>query len=166
MKTRSLFRDYFIIWVLLGGVILGAALFAIFSLAVLSLRPSPPVTAGVATPVMTLIAAPTLTPVAAIPTSMLPTPTGENTAVPQGGEIVVGMYVKITGTSGDGLRLRSGPGTGSPMLFLGMDEEVFLVKDGPRDANNLTWWYLQAPYDDKRSGWAASQYLAVIKPSP
>jgi hypothetical protein len=167
MKTRSLFRDYFVVWVLLGGVFLGAALFAIFSLVVFSMRPSAPASTGMTTPVVTIIEAPTLTPMAAIPTGIPPTPKGEKTAIPQaGGEITVGMYVKITGTSGEGLRLRSGPGTQSSMLFLGMDEEVFLVKDGPREANDLTWWYLQAPYDEKRSGWAASKYLAVIRVSP
>jgi hypothetical protein len=167
MKTKSLFRDYFVVWVLLGGLILGAALFAIFGLLVFSMRPTPADSAGVTTPVVTVIAAPTLTLMAAIPTEIQPTPKSETTATPRiGGEIAVGMYVKITGTSGEGLRIRSGPGTQSSMLFLGMDEEVFLVKDGPRDANDLTWWYLQAPYDEKRSGWAASKYLVVIKVSP
>jgi hypothetical protein len=89
------------------------------------------------------------------------------TAVPvlEGG-IGVGMYVQITGTDGQGLRLRAGPGVGEAALFLGMDAEVFEVRDGPRNVDGYTWWYLTAPYDEKRSGWAAANYLTVVSERP
>jgi uncharacterized protein YraI len=75
--------------------------------------------------------------------------------------------VQISGTEGSGLRLRSGPGTGNPPRFLGMDSEVFSVKDGPKFADGFTWWFLEADYDATRSGWAASQYLTVVaNPTP
>ena len=53
----------------------------------------------------------------------------------------------------------------SDQLFLGYDAEVFVVKDGPRQADGYTWYYLVAPYDDTRAGWAASNFLNII-PAP
>ena len=41
----------------------------------------------------------------------------------------------------------------------------FLVTDGPQQVDGHTWWYLTAPYDQTRSGWAVQDYLSVI-PSP
>jgi hypothetical protein len=78
------------------------------------------------------------------------------------GGISIGSYVQISGTDGAGLRLRSGPGTTNPQRFLGMDAEVFQVKEGPKTADGFTWWYLEAPYDPQRTGWAASEYLKVV----
>lgn len=111
-----------------------------------------------------------------LPTSalvVLPAPT--NTPVPTatavGGEIgaiidpsgiTAGIYVQITGTDGSGLNIRSGAGVNYSPNFLANDAEVFLVKEGPIEADGFLWWYLEAPYDDKRNGWAASQYLSVI----
>jgi hypothetical protein len=78
--------------------------------------------------------------------------------------IVLGSYVQITGTDGDGLRLRSAPGLTSEQLFLGEDAEVFQVRDGPQEANGYIWWYIVAPYDESRSGWAAANFLSVVPP--
>jgi hypothetical protein len=77
------------------------------------------------------------------------------------------MYVQISSTGGSGLRLHAEPGTSSKALFLGMESEVYLVQDGPQQKDGFTWYYLVAPYDKSRSGWAASNYLVVIqKPNP
>jgi hypothetical protein len=63
------------------------------------------------------------------------------------------------------LRIRSDPGlTGEP-VFLGFDSEVFIVEDGPREVDGYVWWYLVAPYDDTRAGWAAADFLSYV-PSP
>ncbi len=77
-------------------------------------------------------------------------------------EIIIGSFVQISGTDQEGLRLRAGPGTGYNQLFLGMESEVFEVKDGPVASDGYAWWYLIAPYDKKRNGWAASDYLVRI----
>ena len=121
-----------------------------------------------ATQVFTVIPAPSITPVIVMPTvAVPPNVTVVPTPAPPG-EMGIGAYVQISGTGGDGLRLRSGPGKSNPPLFLGAESEVFLVKDGPKDADGFTWWYLAAPYDDNRKGWAVENYLSVItdKPTP
>lgn len=93
---------------------------------------------------------------------LMPTPTEEPLIEKDG--ISVGAYVQIVNTDGMGLRIRSGPGTDYPPRFLGMDVEGFEVKDGPKEADGFTWWYLVSPYDVTRSGWAASAFLSVIEP--
>jgi hypothetical protein len=121
---------------------------------------SRPAAAALSPAVVTLIPGPTSTPL--IPptatVSLLPVPTA--TALPN--QIAIGGYVKIDGTDGLGLRLRNAPGLQSELLFLGNDSEVFKVKDGPVQADDLTWWYLEAPYDITRVGWAAADYLSVV----
>ncbi|MDR3574786.1 MAG: hypothetical protein P4L50_13050 [Anaerolineaceae bacterium] len=76
--------------------------------------------------------------------------------------ISLGVFVQIQGTGQDGLRIRSGPGTSQTTNFLGMDSEVFKVKDGPVQSDGFTWWFLVAPYDQNRNGWAASNYLTIV----
>ncbi|NOY98253.1 MAG: hypothetical protein GXP40_03475 [Chloroflexi bacterium] len=150
-----------------GWVILGAFGVAII-LVVLSLigfgRTAPDATEiGFKPAELTIIPGPTSTP------RVTPTPTPDpamvGTVTPEPGTIAVGGYVQIAGTDGDGLRLRATAGLDGEPLFLGYDAEVFQVRDGPQIADNYTWWYLVAPYDETRAGWAASDFLEAI-PSP
>jgi hypothetical protein len=144
------------------AVLVGLLYFAIqYSFPAVSKPPS-------ATQMFTEIPAPTVTPIIVIPTVQVPpNVTIVPTPAPPG-EMGIGAYVQISGTGGDGLRLRAGPGTSNPPLFLGSESEVFLVTDGPKNGDGFTWWYLAAPYDDKRKGWAVQNYLSVItdKPTP
>ena len=71
--------------------------------------------------------------------------------------------MQITGTGGDGLRLRTEPGLNADVRILGAEAEVFLVQDGPRQVDGYTWWDLVGPYDSTRRGWAVSNYLAVVQ---
>jgi hypothetical protein len=141
---------------MLGAILVAGGLMLLTALVVF-LSPVPADSAPDPSLSMTVIPAPTLTPtsprVAATPTA---------TQAPSIGGISVGSYVQITGTDGEGLRLRSGPGTDHPPRLLGMDAELFLVKDGPQQANEFIWWFLEAPYDPERSGWAAAPYLTVV----
>jgi len=156
MDARQLFNR----WVILGALILAGllTLITVISIGWTNTPQSPDV--GFAPADLTVIPAPTITPnvtatVTPDPFAPSPTPTG----------IAVGTYAQITGTNGEGLRIRSEPGlTGEP-VFLGFDTEVFLVQDGPREADGYIWWYLVAPYDENRAGWAASDYLTYI-PAP
>lgn len=71
-------------------------------------------------------------------------------------------FVKIQGTGGAGLRIRSEPGTDSEIKFLANESEVFLVIGGPETVDGLIWWKLATPYDENRQGWAAADYLVAI----
>ena len=124
----------------------------------------PPAAGGNLLAELTVIPAPSGTPIPApTPTwdPSIPTPT----SVTLPGQIAIGSYVQIKGTEGQGLHIRSSPGLDSDQLFLGYDAEVFLVKDGPRQADGYTWYYLVAPYDNTRAGWAASNFLNIV-PAP
>lgn len=124
---------------------------------VLFFSPLPAPSADGQVSALTIIPAPTFTPT---PTQVLVTPTPTPPETIDG--ISIGSYVQISGTEGSGLRLRSGPGTSNPPRFLGMESEMFQVIDGPKQSDGFTWWYLEAPYDPGRSGWAASSFLSVV----
>jgi hypothetical protein len=109
---------------------------------------------------LTMIPAPTHTPNA---TSIPADPNATPTLAPN--TMGIGGYVQINGTDGEGLRIRSAPGLTSDTVFFGGESEVFVVRDGPKTADNYTWWYLVAPYDETRAGWAAADFLSVV-PSP
>ncbi len=110
----------------------------------------------------------TYAPTATLPSST-PTMEADLTASPQvpspsdKGAIALGAYVQISGTGGDGLRLRAGPDLESAILLIGSEAEVFLVADGPIDADGYTWWYLVGPYDESRAGWAVANFLVVVQ---
>ncbi len=110
---------------------------------------------------LVVILAPTSTPTVLTPTPNL---TATQSALSING-ISIGAYVQIIGTEGKGLRLRAEPGLNSPLLFVGMEEEVFEVCDGPVESDGYFWWYLSAPYDETRSGWAVSDYLVPVSNS-
>ena len=158
MDLRPYLNRYVII-----GTLTVAAILLIVTLVIIgwtSPRFSPDV--GFAPADLTMIPAPTHTPkVTVVPTNdpLIATPTlAANT-------IGIGGYVQITGTEGQGLRIRLSAGLNAETVFRGEESEVFLIKDGPQTADGYTWWYLVAPYDETRAGWSAADFLAVV-PSP
>jgi hypothetical protein len=167
MKTTGILR-YVTIWTALGAIAFLALLLAIWGVLLRSL--ASPAVQSEPTAVVKFITAPTSTPI--IQATLAPTATatlsgsGQLSTPGANEQIKIGDYVQITGTGGDGLRIRSGAGTDNPPLFLGMESEVFQVIDGPKDADGFKWWNLAAPYDDTRKGWAASNYLLVIAKRP
>lgn len=147
-------------WVILGAILLAGLLVLItaVSIGLTSARQNDEV--GFVPADLTMIPAPTSTssaPATATVDPFAPTP------APTG--IAIGNYVQIAGTNGEGLRIRAEPGLGGEPQFLGYDEEVFIVQDGPRQVDGFTWWYLVAPYDQTRVGWAAADFLSYI-PAP
>lgn len=162
MKSRNS-NPKISLWIIPAGLLIGLLLFGAVFAAVRFMRPGKGLAQAI-TPVMTVIYAPTSTPV--VPTvAATPSATPGGTGPTVGG-VGVGMYVQISGTEGNGLRLRKDPGTGADILFLGYESEVFKVTDGPVDMDGYTWWHLTAPYDENRNGWAASNYLTVIEVKP
>ena len=122
--------------------------------------PPPPAPAGV-----TVIPLPAATATLPPPPTTSPTRTLEAPLPPSPppGEIAAGALVQIRGTGGEGLRLRDHPGLDGEVQYLGLEAEVFRVQDGPQEADGYTWWYLVAPYDATKQGWAASNYLLVVQ---
>jgi hypothetical protein len=146
--------------VILGAILIAGLLLLITALSIGFDTTPRSSDVGFAPANLTVIAAPTVT------SNSPPTPTIDPfapTPVPTG--IAIGNYVQISGTDGEGLRIRSEPGLNSESAFLGFDSEVFIVQDGPVVLDGYVWWYLVAPYDETRTGWAAADFLSYI-PSP
>ena len=144
--------------VLLATVIVGAVLLCSSLMYILFARPAAAHLdiAGI-TSVLTVIPAPTSTPspVPPSPTPLPPTPRPTYTPAP--GQIAIGVYVQPS-TGGEGLRVHTGPALATD-FFIALDSEVFLITDGPQQADDYTWWYLTGPY---RSGWAVEDYLTAV----
>lgn len=147
------------IWTVLGALAVAACLLLITLISIGWTRPHLTGDVGFVPADLTILAPPTAT------AAPQPTATPAGTLTPPPNQIAVGAYVQITGTEGAGLRIRSAPGLNSDTVFRGEEAETFQVKDGPQQTDGYTWWYLVAPYDDTRAGWAAADFLAVV-PSP
>lgn len=125
------------------------------------------------TPIFVVITAtPTLGPapggtIPANPSPLPPpgeTPTAETTpTVEPTGEITVGSTIMVSGTGGDGLAVRQGPGREYAFIFVANDGETFLVQDGPREADGYVWWYIVDPNNPDRFGWAVADYMQVVQ---
>lgn len=148
-------KDVFNPWVIAGSVLIASILLAVSFLAAGQLTPSDQsVYSGEA--VLTVIPIPTYTP------TPLPTqpdfPVATPTIVPAVG-IHVDGYVQISGTEGEGLRLRRDPSLNGQIEYLGLEGEIFLVIGGPEERDGYLWWQLEAPLNATLTGWAVSNYL-------
>ena len=162
MDVRGFLRAILNLWVIAGAVVFAGILFALVVLGVWLTRPGPGL-AVPSTPIVIVIPAPTATILIPSSTPETATLTPEVPAPPPPGELAVGAYVQITGTGGSGLRIRSDPSLQGQVRFLALEAEVFQVSDGPREADGYTWWYLVAPAEKNRQGWAASNFLSVVQ---
>jgi len=156
MNARQLFNK----WVILGALLLAGFLLLITAISIGLTASRQASEVGFAPADLTIIPASTST------SSAPPTPTIDPFASPTPlAGVAVGNYVQITGTEGQGLRIRKAPGLDGEFEFLAYDAEVFVVQDGPREVDGYVWWYLVAPYDDTRVGWAAADFLTYV-PAP
>jgi hypothetical protein len=156
MNARQLFNK----WVILGALFLAGFLLLVTALSIGLTAAHQSSEVGFAPADVTMIPASTST------SSAPPTPTIDPFASPTSpAGIAVGNYVQITGTEGQGLRIRKAPGLDGEFEFLAYDSEVFVVQDGPREVDGYVWWNLVAPYDDTRVGWAAADFLTYV-PAP
>jgi hypothetical protein len=158
MNQKNLFN----IWTILGSFACASFLLIATWIGIQWSRPHPTSTAGLAAADLTIIPLPSATVPVLTPT-IDPNLAASLTAQPN--QIALNIYVQISGTGTDGLRIRSAPGLNSDTVFRGEESETFIVKDGPQQADGYTWWYVVAPYDSSRAGWAAANFLAVV-PSP
>jgi len=155
-------KPYLNRWVVLGAISVAGILLLITLISIGWMSPRFSPTVGFVPADLTIIPASSSTP------QFVATPTVDpliGTPTLQANTIGIGGYVQITGTEGDGLRIRAAAGLNADTVFRGDESEVFVVKDGPKDVDGHTWWYLVAPYDDTRAGWAVADFLAIV-PSP
>ncbi len=88
-------------------------------------------------------------------------PAVEFTATPM--TIIVGRQVRVIDVGAQQLNVRDAPGvTGSTVVFRAEEESTFNVIGGPQQADGLTWWQIEDPFNLTRTGWAASNYLQAI----
>jgi hypothetical protein len=142
------------------ALILGGGLFAVLLFLINFTRPSrAPV--GAVTAALTVI--PSFSSTATPTVEEIDSPdVPAETATLEAGVMGIGAFVQVSGTDGDGLRLRQGPGLDYEMQFLGLDGELFLIGDGPVEADGYTWWFVIGSYDETRQGWAAADFLTLI----
>ncbi len=148
-------------WLLMGVVVGG-----VIGLAALLVPPmlAPPPAAP--PPVLTVVPAPSATPITptrtATPTPLAPTetPFAQN---PVDGDISVGDLVEVSGTAGKGLRLRAEAGLSAPVNVLALEHEVFEVREGPSETDGYVWWFLVNPYNDAKQGWAVASFLSPLE---
>jgi hypothetical protein len=153
MELRNLLRACFTPAVLIGTLVIAILLLTSVFLFVGWIRPGP-VPGDVGTAVVKMIQAPTDTQQPTeVPVVNTPTPQ------PVDGQIALGSSVQISGTGGDGLRLRYSPGLESKVRLLGAEGEVYQVLDGPEEVDNYTWWYLESSQDPSRRGWGVAEFL-------
>ena len=150
-------RSIFSLRVVLAGFILATALFA-GTLAILWITQPEAAPPQSVTAILNITPGPTatqVTPTAAATSTTTPTPLAA-------GELAIGVYTQVSGTGGEGLRLRAAAGLNEKILLLGSEGEIYLIKDGPRNADGYTWWLLVDPDDAARQGWAVTDYLSVV----
>lgn len=151
--------QFFNKWVILGALGFAGFLALVTAIAIGLTSASSASGVGFVPADLTVIPAPTGT------SGAPPTPTIDPFASPTPpAGIAIGNYVQITGTEGQGLRIRAEPGLDGAFQFLAYDAEVFLIQDGPREVDGYVWWHLIAPYDETRVGWAAADFLTYIPP--
>lgn len=76
------------------------------------------------------------------------------------GEIQIGGYVQVSGTGGQRLRARSGPGKSNEVVTR-FDEGIqVLVLEGPVEADGYAWWAVRG---DQGEGWCAGRWLVPVR---
>lgn len=165
MQNPSFWKRKGCLWAL-AGTMVGFAAFMILTLAGFFTRAAN-LTQTQEDPVLVVFERPTSTPTARASETTTPkteqvsSPTPPLPSAP--GQFSIGALVQVFGTGGDGLRLRSQPGLDAEIEFLGLENEVFEINEGPVEADGYQWWYLSNPYDASKVGWAVANYLRSVQ---
>ena len=159
----SWLREHITPWVVVGAISIAGILLASSFLYLWFSKP-PTLMVNAPTALMTVIPPPTPTiPITTVTPDIWSTPTPTITSTSSPLVIRIDGYVQIVDTGGSGLNLRTAPGLSENINYLGLEAEVFIVQDGPRTVDDFTWWFLVAPFNQSRNGWAVADYLAVIQ---
>lgn len=149
-------------WVILGALVIACILTTI-SLGIYTLSSRGRNAGAPSTAVLAVIPAATITPTGESAQGEVPGSAEQTPPSPPPGELAVGAYVQVTGTGGDGLRMRDKPGLDGKILFVASESEVFEVAKGSVEMDGYSWWRLVGPFDDTRQGWAVANYLEVVQ---
>jgi hypothetical protein len=71
--------------------------------------------------------------------------------------LTIGDTATVCCTDGTGLRMRSGAGTGHPVVKMLPEDKIVEIVGGPQEATGYTWWQIRD--DVGTSGWAADDFL-------
>ena len=156
-KQETIFNRISIPGVIVGSVVIGGGLILFLMLLINWNRPYQEQSERV-TAALTVIPAPSATVTAITTSEEFPIGSPASDLLPLD-DLRIGTFVKVSGTEGAGLRLRNEPGLESEPLYLGLEDEIFKIEDGPIEMDGYQWWYLTAPFDSSRNGWAVSIYL-------
>lgn len=161
----KILRNLLNIKVILGAIVFAIGVFAVL-VGILWTSRAKSITQVPSTAILNIIEAPTGTPLGQITTpTVMPTatPTLSQEIPPASSNITIGNYVQVAGTGGEGLRLHNTAGVASKVNYIAIESELFLVKDGPIDADGYIWWDLQDPYTENAVGWGVANYLIVVQ---
>jgi hypothetical protein len=78
-------------------------------------------------------------------------------------EVSIGRYVRVAGTEGLGLSLRSGPGESYVRMDVALEGEVFVVVEGPSVIAGSPWFKIRDPDNVEREWWAVGNYLQPVE---
>jgi len=158
-KQETIFNRISILGVIVGSVVIGGGLILFLMLLINWNRPYQE-QSGKVTAALTIIPAPSATVTAITNSEEFPIGSPDPDLLPLD-DLRIGTFVKVSGTEGAGLRLRSEPGLDSESQYLGLEDEIFKIENGPIEKDGYRWWYLTAPFDSSRNGWAVSIYLRI-----
>ncbi len=145
------------VWVL-GGVVVLLTLAVCGLWALYLLRGQ--VASGGSTPTP-IIWTPTSVPTPAASLSPPPAETAEPTPTISP-DVAIGRYVRVAGTGGYGLSLRSGPGENYTRVDVALEGEVFIAVDGPTVSGGSEWWKIRDPENEEREWWAVGNFLEPV----
>ena len=134
-----------------------AVLLLAVTLVLLWLSRPEPVPPSQSTPIMNIIRNPTSTPV--IQSAATQELDQETSPTDGPGILVLGSTILVSGTGGDGLRIRINPGLNGQIQFIAAEGEAFSIEDGPQDKDGYTWWYIVGVEDGSRRGWAVADFM-------
>ncbi len=80
--------------------------------------------------------------------------------VPTDGKFAINQQVEVTGTEGEGIRFRTGPGLSYVTTTILQDGTILTVVGGPETVDGFTWWRLQTAAG--AIGWAIEDNLQAV----
>ena len=161
MKLFAFFYALLNRWVIIGAFVLGCLFFSLTVSVLVFGRPEEH-SVNPATAVLVVIPAPTSTPVPKTPTLPIAELTPSPVSNASGGALAVGKLARVTGTGGDGLRVRDKAGLNGIIKFLAEEGEEFEIQDGPEKQDDYIWWLLVSTGNAERRGWAVSDFLSAV----